>query len=189
MTLVVACLRNLQAVADWNVPLHALPDGVWASEELLAILLAVSGLVGIHVLIKEFPHVVGKVEDLEVLGVLESRLELLGDGSVVLWLPHDFADEPLLAVEVIVVELLVQVLEHGDPLDNVERVGEVTILSRPILRVSLLVILVVLAIGSAIIIAPVVSGAGAEEAAGKDKVTDDTEEDKGSEQAQGGSGA
>lgn len=63
--------------------------------------------------------------------LLESRLELPGNCSVVLGLPHDLADEPLLAVKIVVVELLIQVLEHGDPLDNVEGVAEVTILSRP----------------------------------------------------------
>lgn len=170
------------------VPPHAVLDGVRAGEELIAILLVVGGHVGVHVLVKEFPHVVGEVEDLEVLGVLESSLELLGNGSVVFWLPHDFADELLLAVEVVVVELLIDFLEEGDPLEDVELVAEQTILSRPIFRVSLLVILVVLAIGSAIIIVPVVSRA-AKETAGKDKVADDTEKDKGSKQAQGGSRA
>ena len=64
--------------------------------------------------------------------LLESGLELLGNGSVVFWLPHDFADELLLAVEVVVVELLIDVLEEGDPLEDVELVAVQTILSRPI---------------------------------------------------------
>ena len=62
---------------------------------------------------------------------LESTLELLGNGSVVLWLPHDLADQPLLAVQVIVVELLVQLLEEGDPLDDVQGVEVITISGRP----------------------------------------------------------
>ena len=51
---------------------------------------------------------------------LESSLELEGGATVVLGLPHDLADEALLALEVVVVELLVEVLEHGDPLDDVQ---------------------------------------------------------------------
>ena len=69
--------------------------------------------------------------------LLESGLELLGNGSVVLGLPHDFADEPLLAVEVVVVELLIEVLEHGDPLDDVEGVEVISILGRPGFRSGL----------------------------------------------------
>ena len=57
--------------------------------------------------------------------LLEASLELLGGGTVVVGLPHDFADEPLLALEVVVVELLIEVLEHGDPLDDVEGGAEV----------------------------------------------------------------
>jgi len=90
--------QNLQVVGVSDVPLHGVLDGVWAGEEFLASLLLVGTAVGIHVLIEEFPHVVGEVQNLEVLGVLESSLELLGNGSVVLWLPHDLADQPLLAV-------------------------------------------------------------------------------------------
>ena len=53
----------------------------------------------------------------------------MGGRSVVGGLLHDFADETLLALEVVVVELLVDVLEHGDPLDDVEGV-EVESVSR-----------------------------------------------------------
>lgn len=115
--LATACTiwNSLQVVGVGDVPLHGVLDGVGAGEELLAVLLLVSAGVGIHVLIEELPHVVGKVQDLEVLGVLESSLELLGNSSVESGLLHDLADEPLLAVQVIVVELLVDILEHGDP--------------------------------------------------------------------------
>ena len=63
--------------------------------------------------------------------LLESVLELLGHAAVVFGFLHDFADEPLLAVQVIVVELFVQVLEHGDPLDDVESVVVISIIGRP----------------------------------------------------------
>lgn len=67
------CAANLEAVRNGNVPLHAVLDGVGAGEELSAVLLAVGGGVGIHVLVKELPHVVGKVQHLEVLGVPVKR--------------------------------------------------------------------------------------------------------------------
>lgn len=71
---------------------------------------------------------------------LKSVLELPGEGSVVLGLLHDFADEPLLAVEVVEVELVVQLLEHGDPLDHVHAVEVIAILGRPVFsnRISLI---------------------------------------------------
>ena len=47
-----------------------------------------------------------------LINLLESGLELLGNGSVVLWLPHDFTDKTLLAVQVVVVELFIEILEH-----------------------------------------------------------------------------
>ena len=65
--------HDLQVVGVSNVPLHGVLDGVGAGEELLAVLLLVSAGVGIHVLIEELPHVVGKVQDLEVLGVPAKR--------------------------------------------------------------------------------------------------------------------
>jgi len=124
----------LQVVGVGNVPLHGVTDGVWAGEEVVARLLLIGTAVGIHVLVQEFPHVVGKVQNLEVLGVGESSLELLGNGSVVLWLPHDLADQPLLAVQIVVVELLIDILEHGDPLDNVHAIEE-SVLGRSILTI------------------------------------------------------
>jgi len=144
--------QNLQVVGVSDVPLHGVLDGVWAGEELVASLLLVGTAVGIHVLVKEFPHVVGEVQNLEVLGVLESSLELLGNGSVVLWLAHDLADEPLLAVQVIVVELLIDILEHGDPLDNVHAIEE-SVLGRSILTIVSITIRVIV-----IIVIPVVIG-------------------------------
>lgn len=91
-------------------------------EEFFARFLLFGTVVGIQVFIKEFPHVVGKGQDFQVFGILESRLEFDGHISVVLGFFHDFADQPLLAVQVIVVESFVEVLEHGDPLDDVQTI-------------------------------------------------------------------
>ena len=63
--------------------------------------------------------------------LLESVLEFFGHSSEVFGFPHDFADEPLLAVQVIVVELFVQVLEHGDPLDDVHSLVAISIIVGP----------------------------------------------------------
>jgi len=165
--------QNLQVVGVSDVPLHGVLDGVWAGEEFLASLLLVGTAVGIHVLIEEFPHVVGEVQNLEVLGVLESSLELLGNGSVVLWLPHDLADQPLLAVQVVVVELLIDILEHGDPLDNVHAIEE-SVLGR-----SILAILRILAFGIGIvvvIIVPIVVGTASSAESADDQEGNNTDQ-------------
>ena len=54
-----------------------------------------------------------------IKNLLESRFKLFRQVAIVFGFLHDLADQPLLAVQVIVVELFVQVLEHGDPLDDV----------------------------------------------------------------------
>lgn len=131
-------LAYLQVVGVSNVPLHGVLDGVGAGEELFARLLLVSAGVGVHVLVEELPHVVGQVQDLEVLGILESSLELLGDGAVEGGLLHDLADQPLLAVQVVVVELLVDILEHGDPGDDVQAIEESVVVGPGVLTVSVL---------------------------------------------------
>ena len=66
------------------------------------------------------------------MNLLESVLEFLGHAAVVFGFLHDFADESLLAVQIVVVELFVQVLEHGDPLDDVESVVVISIIGRPL---------------------------------------------------------
>lgn len=148
--------RSLQVVSG-DVSLHGVLDRVRALEELGALLLLVSPRVSIQVLVQKLPHVIGKRQDLEVLSVLESVLELLGHGSVVFGLPHDFADESLLAVEVIVVEVLVQVLEEGDPLDDVQGLEVVALVGRSILGVIFaIILLVVLIILSIIVVVSVV---------------------------------
>ena len=54
-----------------------------------------------------------------IKNLLESRFKLFRQVAIVFGFLHDLADQPLLAVQVIVVEFLIEVLEHGDPLDDV----------------------------------------------------------------------
>jgi len=176
---------SLQAVAA-QVPLGGFLDGVGALEEFLAGLLLVSAAVGIQVFIQKFPHVVGERQDFQVFGVLESVLELLGHAAVVFGFLHDFADEPLLAVQVIVVELFVQVLEHGDPLDDVESVVVVSVIGRPILGLLTVIVSVFLLV---LVIIPVVTGVGAQETSNIDEVSNDTDKDNGAQKGEGGGGA
>ena len=65
------------------------------------------------------------------INLLESRLHLLGNVSEVFLLLQDFTDQPLLAFQVVVVELLINLLEHGDPLDDVHGIEVIAIRSRP----------------------------------------------------------
>jgi hypothetical protein len=116
----------LEAVAI-EVPLDRILDGVGALEEFFAFFLLVSTAVGIQIFVEEFPHIIGQAEDFQVFGVLESVLEFLGHGSEVFGFPHDFADESLLAVQVIVVEFFIQILEHRDPLDDVHSLVSISI--------------------------------------------------------------
>jgi len=175
---------SLQAVAA-QVPLGGFLDGVGALEEFLAGLLLVSAAVGIQVFIQKFPHIVGERQDFQVFGVLESVLELLGHVAVVFGFLHDFADEPLLAVQVIVVELFVQVLEHGDPLDDVKSVVVISIIGRPILGL-LLVFAVILLL---VIVVVTVVLVGAQKTANIDEVSNDAQKDKGAQKGKGGGGA
>jgi len=164
---------SLQAVAA-QVPLGGFLDGVGALEEFLAGLLLVSAAVGIQVFIQKFPHVVGERQDFQVFGVLESVLELLGHAAVVFGFLHDFADEPLLAVQVIVVELFVQVLEHGDPLDDVKSVVVISIIGRP----GVVVVVVVVATVAASVRATAVLGFEIEVVEGDGASADDSEENE-----------
>jgi len=164
---------SLQAVAA-QVPLGGFLDGVGALEEFLAGLLLVSAAVGIQVFIQKFPHVVGERQDFQVFGVLESVLEFLGHAAVVFGFLHDFADEPLLAVQVIVVELFVQVLEHGDPLDDVKSVVVISIIGRP----GVVVVVVVVATVAASVRATAVLGLEIEVVEGDGASADDSEENE-----------
>jgi len=184
--LATACTiwNSLQVVGVSDVPLHGVLDGVGAGEELLAGLLLVGAGVGIHVLIQKLPHVVGEVQDLEVLGVLESSLELLGNSSVESGLLHDLADEPLLAVQVVVVELLVDILEHGDPGDDVQAIEESLVVG----PIDTLIISILVSVGAiGVVVIPVV-GTGSS-SAGKDEVGNDSNQDGGSQQGKGLSAA
>jgi len=176
--------ENLQAVGA-QVPLGGVLDGVGALEEFFAGLLLVSAAVGIQVFIQKFPHVVGERQDFQVFGVLESVLELLGHAAVVFGFLHDLTDEPLLAVQIVVVELFVQVLEHGDPLDDVKSVVVISVIGRPILGLLVLSVIVFLL---AIVVVTVV-GVGSQKTANIDQVSNDTEEDKGAQKGKGGGGA
>jgi len=164
---------SLQAVAA-QVPLGGFLDGVGALEEFLAGLLLVSAAVGIQVFIQKFPHVVGERQDFQVFGVLESVLELLGHAAVVFGFLHDLTDEPLLAVQIVVVELFVQVLEHGDPLDDVKSVVVISIIGRP----GVVVVVVVVATVAASVRATAVLGLEIEVVEGDGASADDSEENE-----------
>jgi len=164
---------SLQAVAA-QVPLGGFLDGVGALEEFLAGLLLVSAAVGIQVFIQKFPHIVGERQDFQVFGVLESVLELLGHAAVVFGFLHDLTDEPLLAVQIVVVELFVQVLEHGDPLDDVKSVVVISIIGRP----GVVVVVVVVATVAASVRATAVLGFEIEVVEGDGASADDSEENE-----------
>jgi len=176
----------LEAVAI-EVPLDRILDGVGALEEFGAFFLLVSTAVGIQVFVEEFPHVIGQAEDFQVFGVLESVLEFLGHGSEVFGFPHDFADESLLAVQVIVVEFFIQILEHGDPLDDVHSLVSISISVGSILILGIGVSVVFLALG--IVVISVVSRVGAEKTAHIDQVANDSEENESSQKGKGSGGA
>jgi len=164
---------SLQAVAA-QVPLGGFLDGVGALEEFLAGLLLVSAAVGIQVFIQKFPHVVGERQDFQVFGVLESRFEFLGHVAVVFGFPHDFADQPLLAVEVVVVESFIEVLEHGDPLDDVQTVHFITIIGRS----GIVVVVVAVSVGTVATIATAGLGFKIEVVEGNGGSADNGQEDK-----------
>jgi hypothetical protein len=176
----------LEAVAI-EVPLDRILDGVGALEEFFAFFLLVSTAVGIQIFVEEFPHIIGQAEDFQVFGVLESVLEFLGHGSEVFGFPHDFADESLLAVQVIVVEFFIQILEHGDPLDDVHSLVSISISVGSILVLGIGVSVVFLALG--IVVISVVSRVGAEKTAHIDQVANDSEENESSQKGKGSGGA
>jgi len=176
----------LEAVAI-EVPLDRILDGVGALEEFFAFFLLVSTAVGIQIFVEEFPHIIGQAEDFQVFGVLESVLEFLGHGSEVFGFPHDFADESLLAVQVIVVKFFIQILEHGDPLDDVHSLVSISISVGSILVLGIGVSVVFLALG--IVVISVVSRVGAEKTAHIDQVANDSEENESSQKGKGSGGA
>jgi len=107
---------------------HGFLDRVLALEEVFARFHLFGTVVGIQVFVKEFPHVVGERQNFQVFGVLESSFGFHGHVSVVFGFFHNFTDEPLLAVQVVVVEFFVDVLEQRDPLDDVQSVEVVSVI-------------------------------------------------------------
>ena len=66
-----------------------------------------------------------------LLYLLETGLHPGGDCAKVVLALHDVTEEPLLALQVRVVELLVELLHHADPLQHVHRAEHRLIASRP----------------------------------------------------------
>ena len=63
--------------------------------------------------------------------LLESRFEFECHVSVVFGFFHDFADHSLLAVKIVIVEFLIKILEHWDPLDDVQTAEVICVIGRP----------------------------------------------------------
>jgi len=143
-------------------------------EEFLASLLLFGTAVGIQVFIKEFPHIVGERQDFQVFGVLESRFELLGHVAIVFGFPHDLADQPLLAVQVIVVEFLIEVLEHGDPLDDVQTVVVISVIGRS----GIVVVVIAVCVGAVATVAAAGLGFKIEVVEGNGGGADNGQEDE-----------
>merc|ERR1712165_359769 len=129
-------------------------------------------------------HLQSNKRELQVF-VLESRFELLGHVAIVFGFPHDLADQPLLAVQVIVVEFLIEVLEHGDPLDDVQTVVVISVIGRSILGLLRVVIGALLVINLAVVVVTV----GSQEATRIDQVSNNSEKDYGSQEGEGSGGA
>ena len=66
--------------------------------------------------------------------LLESVLEPLGDISEVVLVPENLADEELLAVDIVIIKLLINLLEHGDPLKDVNSIEVIAKVSGPKMR-------------------------------------------------------
>lgn len=135
-------MARLQGVSR-EIPLDRFLKRIRALEELFAFLVSDGSLRGIEVFIEELPEVIGHVENLEVTGKLESGLHLPGNVSEVFLFLENFADESLLAFKVVVVELLIDLLKHGDPLDHVHGIEVIAIGGGPSLILSVLVVLVI----------------------------------------------
>ena len=62
---------------------------------------------------------------------LKARLQVPGDISEVFLLLQDLADQSLLALDIIVVKLLVDILQHGDPLEHGHGVESPSLVAGP----------------------------------------------------------
>jgi len=173
---------NLERVSR-KVPLDGILQGVGTLEELLALLLSEGPLAGVHVFIQQLPELIGQVHHLQILGELEARLQVPGDISEVFLLLQNLADQSLLALDVVVVKLLVDLLQHGDPLEHVHGVESPSLVAGPGLTLISLVVLVVVLTVSA-----VAGGGGGQQATGIDEVEDDAEQDDGAQEGEGGGG-
>jgi len=179
-------VENILQRVSREVPLDGVLEGVGTLEELLALLLSKRSLAGVHVLVEKLPELVGKVHHLQILGQFEARLEVPGDISEVVLLLEDLADQSLLALDVVVVKLLVDLLEHRDPLQDIHGVESPSFVAGSGLAVVVLVVLVVVLPVSAVV--AVAGGGGREETSDIDEVEDDSEEDEGAQQGEGGGG-
>ena len=64
--------------------------------------------------------------------LLESSFEFLSYDAIVFRLFHNFTDQLFLAVQILIVEFFIKVLEHGYPLDDVKTIVVVSIIDRSI---------------------------------------------------------
>ena len=62
---------------------------------------------------------------------LEARLQVPGDISEVFLLLQNLADQSLLALDVVVVKLLVDLLQHGDTLEHLHGVESPSLVAGP----------------------------------------------------------
>lgn len=166
-------------VVSGQVSFHGILDGVGALEVFFAFFVLVGSAVGIQVFVQKFSHVIGKRQNFQVFSVLESVLEFLGGGSEVFGFFHDFADQSFLAFQVVVVEFFIDVLQHGDPLEDVHSVEVISILARSVLGISFGLVIVGILSGVSV---SVIVGDGSEETSGVDQVEDDSEEDQSSQE-------
>jgi len=159
-----------------EVTLDGLLHGVRALEVLVAFLGGVGARAGVHVFVDQLSDVIGQGDHVgEGSAPLESGLGLAGKVAEVFGFAEDFADQLLLAFEVVIVELLVELLHHVDGVEKVE-LGHVIVGS----ILGLVVVLpLVVRIVALVIIVSVIGRAAVEETAGIDKISDNAEKDGG----------
>jgi len=184
VTASVIVIRNihfLQAVAI-EVPFDRILNGVGALEEFGTFLLLVSAAVGIQVFIEEFPHIIRQAEDFQIFGILESVLEFLGHSSEIFGFSHDFADQSLLAIKIVIVEFFIDILEHGDPLDDVHSLVAIGIIVGSIFLIVVWVLSIwILAIS----VISVVCRAGAQKPSDIYQVANNSQENESAQKCQG----
>merc|ERR1711981_99375 len=115
---------------------------------------------------------VGALEEFFAFFLLVSTA--VGIQIFVVEFPHDFADESFLAVQVIVVEFFIQILEHRDPLDDVHSLVSISIS----VGSGIVVVIVVRVAAVASITAAAALGLEIEVVKGHSGGSDDSEEDE-----------